>query len=260
MATRILSGMLLLPLLLIIWLGGLPLYIMGLILTIIAIYEFTNALNMKNIDIYPKLGYILAIVFFLKNVFNQNIITVTIINFVIIALSLIFTFKKNRKTKFLFLNLIGIMYIIFGFDAIIAIINSFQYGYIYVWLTFVVAVLSDTMAYFVGSILGKHKLAPKLSPKKTIEGSVGAVLFSTLGCLIFGKIFTLNIMLMILIGVIGSIISQIGDLLASFVKRYVGIKDYGNLIPGHGGILDRFDSVILVSQFIYLILAIINIF
>lgn len=259
MAIRILSGMLLLPLLLIIWLGGLPLYTMGLLLTIIAIYEFTNALNIKNIDVYPKMGYILASIFFLKNLFNQNIILVTFINLVVIGVNLLFVFTKKRKTKYFFANLIGIIYIIFGFDAIIAIINNIEYGYIYVWLIFAVAVLSDTMAYFVGSSLGKHKLAPKLSPKKTVEGSIGAILFSTLGCLIFGKIFALNKLLMILIGVVGSVISQIGDLLASFVKRYVGIKDYGNLIPGHGGILDRFDSIILVSQFIYLILLIVNV-
>lgn len=259
MAVRILSGMLLLPLLFIIWLGGLPLYIMGLILTIMAIYEFTNALSVKNIDIYPKLGYILAIVFFLKNVFNDSATTVTVVSLIVIGLSLLCAYNEKRKIKFFFANLVGIIYILFGFDAIVTTMNI-QYGYIYVWLIFVVAVLSDTMAYFVGSIFGKHKLVPKLSPKKTVEGSIGAILFSTLGCLVFGKIFALNPLLMILIGSIGSIVSQAGDLLASFVKRYVGIKDYGNLIPGHGGILDRFDSVILVSQFIYLILTVINIF
>lgn len=259
MNIRILSGILLLPLLFIIWLGGLPLYIMGLIMSIIAIYELTNALNMKNVKTYPKLGYILATVFFLKNLFNDDTKTTILITSIVIGIKVVNMIKEKQEIKPLFANLACMMYVLFGFDAIIAIIRNIPYGYLYVWLIFIVAILSDTMAYFTGNVFGKHKLAPKLSPKKTIEGSIGAIIFSTLGCFAFGKIFTLNPLLMILIGSIGSIVSQIGDLIASFVKRKVGIKDYGNLIPGHGGILDRFDSVILVSQFIYLTLVIINI-
>lgn len=259
MNIRILSGMLLLPLLFIIWLGGLPLYIMGLIISIIAIYELTNALNMKNIETHPKLGYVLATVFFLRNLFNDDTKTTILIVSIVIGIKIVNTLKEKQKIKPLLVNLACMMYVLFGFDAIITIIRNIPYGYLYVWLIFIVAILSDTMAYFIGNIFGKHKLAPKLSPKKTIEGSIGAIIFSTLGCYVFGKMFVLNPLLMILIGSIGSIVSQIGDLIASFVKRQVGIKDYGNIIPGHGGILDRFDSVILVSQFIYLTLVIINI-
>jgi phosphatidate cytidylyltransferase len=111
--------------------------------------------------------------------------------------------------------------------------------------------MTDTFAYFSGYLFGKHKLIPNVSPKKTIEGSIGGILGSTICCLIFGYIFKLDMALMIVMGIIGSIIAQIGDLFASSIKRYVGIKDYGNLIPGHGGVLDRFDSVILVAPFVY---------
>ncbi|RDY25185.1 phosphatidate cytidylyltransferase, partial [Romboutsia weinsteinii] len=85
----------------------------------------------------------------------------------------------------------------------------------------------------------------------TIEGSIGGILGSTCCCILFGYLFNFNIIHMAFIGSIGSIIAQLGDLFASSIKRYVGIKDYGKLIPGHGGILDRFDSVILVAPFVY---------
>ena len=119
-------------------------------------------------------------------------------------------------------------------------------------LDVVACILVGNLSYkATATLLGKHKLIPKVSPKKTIEGSVGGILGSTLGCAVFGYIFKLDLTAMILIGSLGSIIAQFGDLFASSIKRYVGIKDYGKLIPGHGGILDRFDSVILVAPFVY---------
>ena len=259
MTTRVFSGILLLPLLLTILIKGLPLYVLGFIITIVAINEFTKALSVKNIKTFPILGYLLSTFFFIKNIFNVDIKYLIIVSFISVIVSLVLTiFIYNKDIKSLVINLIGILYIIWGFDAIVSIIDTFKDGDIYVWLIFITSSLSDTMAYFVGSFFGKHKLAPKLSPKKTIEGSLGAIFFSTIACLIFGIIFSLNIPMLIVIGITGSIVSQIGDLLASFVKRYVGIKDYGNLIPGHGGVLDRCDSIILVSQYIYMLLYIIQ--
>ena len=130
-------------------------------------------------------------------------------------------------------------------------------GKIYVWLIFIIAFATDTCAYFAGYAFGKHKLIPKVSPKKTIEGSIGGILGSTLICLAFGYYFNIDLKVIVILGFLGSIVAQVGDLFASSVKRYVGIKDYGKLIPGHGGILDRFDSVILVAPFVY---SIINLF
>ena len=145
----------------------------------------------------------------------------------------------------------GIFYVEILLDFIVLIMNNFPDGHKLVWLVFIIAFMTDTFAYFSGYLFGKHKLIPNVSPKKTIEGSIGGILGSTISCLIFGHIFNLNMVLMLILGSIGSIIAQIGDLFASSIKRYVGIKDYGNLIPGHGGILDRFDSVILVTPFVY---------
>ena len=114
------------------------------------------------------------------------------------------------------------------------------------------AILTDIFAYFTGYFFGKHKLAPVLSPKKTIEGALGGVLGSVLFSIVFALIAKLDIFPhMVIMGVVGSIFAQLGDLTASAFKRKIGIKDYGNIIPGHGGILDRVDSIIFTAPVIY---------
>lgn len=127
-------------------------------------------------------------------------------------------------------------------------------------LPFFYAFMSDAGGYFTGRFLGKHKLAPSISPKKTIEGSVGAVVFSVGGGLIFGAIMqfamgiSVNWAVLAAFGVAGSLIAQFGDLTFSFIKREFGIKDFGHIFIGHGGVLDRFDSVIFVAPLLELLL------
>jgi len=123
-------------------------------------------------------------------------------------------------------------------------------------LPFIGAWVSDTFAYFTGRLLGKHKLIPEVSPKKTVEGAVGGVVFTAIAYVVFGLILregnmSVNIVLLAVIGVLVSVLSQIGDLIASVVKRHYGIKDYGKLFPGHGGVMDRFDSVIATAPVLY---------
>ena len=132
-------------------------------------------------------------------------------------------------------------------------IHSWPLGRRYVFIPFILAFLSDTGAYFAGRAFGKHKLAPVISPHKTVEGVVGGVLGATLGMLIFCLVMQLgfkmqvNYLYAVLYGVVGSLGAVFGDLCFSVIKRQTGIKDYGNLIPGHGGVLDRFDSLTLVA-------------
>ena len=129
-------------------------------------------------------------------------------------------------------------------------------------LVFIGAWVCDMSAYIVGSLIGKHKLIPAVSPKKTVEGAVGGILFVILGYLLYGFIiskatdFTPNYWVLLVAGIIVPIVSQLGDLIASLIKREHGVKDYGNILPGHGGILDRFDSVIPVSMVLMIICAI----
>ena len=125
----------------------------------------------------------------------------------------------------------------------------------FVWLVVIAAFGSDICAYFTGYFLGKHKMAPNLSPKKTVEGAVGGLIGSTALCALFAFfLMKTSIAVCALIGLVGGAAGMAGDLTASAFKRKMGIKDYGKLIPGHGGIMDRFDSVMFVAPVIYYII------
>lgn len=133
------------------------------------------------------------------------------------------------------------------------LLHSWSIGRFLILISFVIAFMSDTGAYFTGLAFGKHKLAPNISPKKTVEGLIGGVLGAVIGvmlyCLILQEAFHLNASYMnaLVYGILGSLGAVFGDLCFSAIKRQAGIKDYGNLIPGHGGILDRFDSMVVVA-------------
>lgn len=132
-------------------------------------------------------------------------------------------------------------------------LHNQELGRFYVLLPFLLAFTSDSGAYFVGKFLGKHKLSPNISPNKTVEGVIGGVLGAILGMLIYcvvldlGFGFQANYLFALSYGILGSLAAVFGDLAFSAIKRQAGIKDYGNLIPGHGGILDRFDSMTVVA-------------
>lgn len=128
-------------------------------------------------------------------------------------------------------------------------------------LIFIGAWVTDSSAYFCGMFFGKHKLIPSVSPKKTIEGSVGGILFCGLAFVFYGFILRhwvntsadFNYFLLFVYGVAISVVSQIGDLVMSAIKRHFGIKDYGKILPGHGGMLDRFDSILAVSTLLFIL-------
>ena len=134
-----------------------------------------------------------------------------------------------------------------------------EYSRVNILLPFVISITCDSGAYFAGITIGKHKLAPRVSPNKTLEGSAGGFICGTLCTMLYGWILTfagyqVNFILLACYGFLGSLVCQIGDLSFSVVKRLVGIKDYGNIIPGHGGVLDRFDSAIFVAPLIELLM------
>ena len=251
MLTRIIAALALLPLFIFILIGGLPLYIAEIVILAIALREFYKAFNAKDIHPIQNIGYIFVAYLALKNILNLGIEYTYIVIFALFIYSITYILRCKNNIVDIAITFFSIFYVAISIDFIVLTINSFEKGTIYVWTIFIVAFLTDTFAYFTGYLFGKHKLIPKVSPKKTIEGSIGGVVGSTVGCIVFGYLFNLDMTAMIIIGSIGSVIAQFGDLFASSIKRYVGIKDYGKLIPGHGGVLDRFDSVISVAPFVY---------
>ncbi len=151
------------------------------------------------------------------------------------------------------------IYVIFGFCSII-LLRDLEYGqYIYL-LVFLVPWLSDSGSYFVGINFGWRKLIPDVSPKKTVEGAVGGVLFGVLSAVIYGIIIEyvfsvrVNYIALIICGFTMCLLSQIGDLIASLIKRHYNKKDYGTVFPGHGGVMDRFDSIIAAAPFLYFLM------
>lgn len=142
--------------------------------------------------------------------------------------------------------------------SFIYLVRSLPYGIYTVWMIFISSWICDTCAYAVGILFGKHKLAPVLSPKKSVEGAIGGVAGSALVGAIYAYFLVENVVreqeitwIFVLISAVGAVISQVGDLAASAIKRNHEIKDYGKLIPGHGGVMDRFDSVIFTAPMIY---------
>jgi phosphatidate cytidylyltransferase len=167
---------------------------------------------------------------------------------------------KVRFEKICICLVAGIL-IPYLFSSLVRILASYNGRYL-ILLPFVVAFLSDSGAYFIGCRFGKRKLAPVISPNKSLEGVVGGLVFAVTGMLLYTVIMQIafklevNYVFAILYGVIGTAADVFGDLCFSVIKRQTGIKDYGNLIPGHGGVLDRFDSMLVVAPLMEVLLVI----
>ena len=143
------------------------------------------------------------------------------------------------------------------------LVSCGDFGYHSFWIVLTLGVpwLADSGAYFAGVYLGKHKLCPTISPKKTVEGAVGGLVSGAIGSVLIGLVFLLiynnvnyiNFLILVVIGLINPIVSIIGDLTFSIIKRSCGIKDFGSIMPGHGGMLDRFDSIILCAPLVFIL-------
>lgn len=240
-----------LPLLIILFLGGYVLFAACLVIGIMGVREFYN--GFRKLDVKPSLGIACAAAaaLYAINLTGARYEWYMLWFFGVVLVSLLYLFNiENRKLEDAMATITGIFYVVF-FSFHVTLVEQTEYSSM-VWLIVITAFGTDVMAYFSGYLLGKHKLCPKISPKKTIEGSIGGILGSVILSGIFGYFVMPDLLVhCLIIGVLGGIVSQFGDLTASIFKRKMGIKDYGNLIPGHGGILDRFDSVLFTGPMVY---------
>jgi len=251
MKTRVISGLLMAPLLVLVYLGGYWLMAAAFIVGIMGLHEFYKGFEAAGAKPCRGLGYGAAVLLYVIHIAAPGTyMLIALWTAVVVIASMVYGFNvEERKLEDMTSTLMGIMYTVFLSYHIVLIDYHFKQA---IWLVFLTAFGTDIMAYFTGMVLGKHKLCPKLSPKKSVEGAVGGVLGSVLLCGLFGAFFMEKQLVMCLvIGFFGSIVAQFGDLSASAFKRQMGIKDYGNLIPGHGGILDRFDSVMFTGPAVY---------
>lgn len=258
MKTRVLSGLIMLPLLLILYLGGPVLKAACFIIGIMGVREFYNGFKAMNIKPNYVVAVIMAAGLYLINIFSVKYEWYMLWFFISVLVSLLYLFNiEHRKLEDAMATITGIFYVVFFSFHVTLVGDTGIYSNL-VWLIVITAFGTDIMAYFTGYLLGKHKLCPKISPKKTIEGSIGGILGSVILSGLFGYFFMPDLLVhCLVIGVLGGIVSQFGDLTASIFKRKMGIKDYGNLIPGHGGILDRFDSVLFTGPMVYYYIALV---
>lgn len=252
--TRLASGIVLMAVTITLMVyGGYPLFWVITAVSLIGLYELYKAVGMER-TVPALAGYISSIItdlLLLKNEYEYLVMWIIFTLMVFMACYVVSypRFNSEQITMLFF----GIIYVTIMLSFVFKV-RFVQDGHLLVWFIYIGAWGSDTCAYCVGKLIGKHKMPSKLSPNKTIEGCLGGVAGAALIGFIFAAVFYDNKDIwwqLPLIGAVSSVISQIGDLAASAIKRNHDIKDYGNLIPGHGGILDRFDSIIFTAPVVY---------
>ena len=256
--TRLLSGIVLVALALVLIISGHEVLLFStLVISCIGMFELYRVFKMEK-SILAAAGYLAAIVYYcnLEWHFLQDLMIEFMAFMILLMFVFVFAYPKFHADQ--------VMATFFGFFYV-AVMLSYVYqirtlnrGLYLAFLVFLCSWGCDTCAYCVGKLIGKHKMSPKLSPKKSVEGAIGGVAgvagLTALYCFIFRGQMHLaggEIGILAVIAAIAGLISMVGDLTASAIKRNYDIKDYGRLIPGHGGILDRFDSMIITAPIIY---------
>lgn len=257
---RIVSAALgILYLVLVIYLGGWYYNLSVVCLMFVCLNEIYSAMEHASFPSQRLIGYLFILL--LLPVFQLRGIMGVFALFTVLSLSSIalMIYKGNQKFRSAISTIFCMVYPIFplSFLLFIKYLQPYLLGTIALSMVLISAWTTDTFAYFTGITFGKHKICPKISPKKTIEGSIGGLLGSIVVSSIIGFLFEYYLYSGIqwfhysIIGLLAGIFAQIGDLSASAIKRYAGIKDFSGFFPGHGGMLDRFDSILFTAPIIY---------
>jgi len=259
MNRRILGALCLVPLIIFVVIGGWANLFACVAVSAIAMFEFYRGFT--NINLTPNIFigygfYLLWLVVLIRVCFftGGEGLAWALMLWLFLAVAGTLLYSVFSVTNDIFegpLGLLGVLYIGFFMSHLVLIDRSGDTS-ILRYLVLIVSAGSDICAYYAGMFFGKHLLNTRVSPKKTIEGCAGGIIGSTVLCLIFALIFAKKYILhCVIIGIFGAVFSELGDLVASAFKRKMGIKDFGDIIPGHGGLLDRFDSWCFTAPFIY---------
>lgn len=246
--TRILVGIAGIPLILyIVYVGSYPFFIFCLLVEALCFYELLKMFRAKGYSPMIITSMIFSAAIFAAYIFaKQYLAYPAVLVFILFAVE---HFRKNGK------NILNPLLTVFGFVYItlpLALLYELGKNYLLVYYVFALIWSCDSFAFFGGKFFGRHKLS-SISPKKTIEGSAAGFMFTVAMSVLFHYLFPETITLKdgIIIGAAVGVLAQAGDLVESFLKRYTGVKDSSNIIPGHGGVLDRFDSLIFCAPFVY---------
>ena len=223
-----------------IWFISIPTYLFSIATTLITVF-FSG--TDKYLPYLVCAGFAFAFIVFVASMFNTGTVTYA-------------SAASHVAT---------VLYVVCGFLAIVGL-RYVEMGQYLFYLIFIGAWCADSFAYFVGVAIGKHKLIPKVSPKKTVEGAIGGILGAIIGFIVYGACLSyfveglqVNYVGMAVSAAFIAVVSQLGDLVTSFIKREQGIKDYGKVLPGHGGIMDRFDSIIAVAPILMAIITVLGV-
>lgn len=249
--TRVIVGIIAIPIFLFtIYQGGIYFFILSLLISGIALWEFYSMFQLKGYNVFKFTMIGVSLCSMILYYFNG--IPVYYFFILIVFLSIVFEILRGKGLNpfNVFISLFGFSYIALPFMFMNVIVNT--PGFNYLIFIIILVWVCDTFAYFGGKMFGKHQLS-SISPKKTIEGSVIGFIFTIIFALIFYFAAPeVTLMRALIIGILVGIFSQVGDLFESLLKRYCGVKDSSHIIPGHGGVLDRFDSLIFIIPIIYL--------
>ena len=245
--------------------GGWVLYALCLVISLVGNFELLRVAGLEKSPL-GICAYVATIAYYMTmfSPDHRYSILVLVAAFLAQMSVYVFTFPKYKAENVMW-SFFGIIYVTVML-AYIYETRTLDNGVYLVWLIFVSSWGNDTFAYFTGVLIGKHKMAPVLSPKKSVEGAIGGIAGATILGIIYGSIVSTRmsevigspVLTFAVASCVGAILAIVGDLAASAIKRNYNVKDYGKLIPGHGGILDRFDSVIFTAHIVYWAIGIIN--
>lgn len=241
------------------YMGGWVFDLSVLAVTLIAVYEFYTAVRHRGYNPLPWVGYLFIFWLFCCIVLNLRYSHTILLSALLAAFFCLFLTVVSKRWNLLdaCLTVFGIVYPGMAFMSLVLLYDAEIYGKYLLIFTLIVTWATDTFAYFIGLGLGKNKLCPRISPKKTVEGSIGGVLGSLIAGIVVGMVFNrfyeldIGYIHYIVISLLCGITSQMGDLSASSIKRFCNIKDFGRILPGHGGMLDRFDSILFTVPVVY---------